>query len=82
MSDTGRILLADDEPTFLNATADLLRREGFECETVPDGTASRRPRAAPATIRTAPSMPTPPPSGRKAPQERHALRSATQRSRR
>jgi DNA-binding response OmpR family regulator len=37
MSDTGRILLADDEPTFLSATADLLRREGFECETVPDG---------------------------------------------
>lgn len=40
MSDTGRILLADDEPTFLNATADLLRREGFECETAPDGTAA------------------------------------------
>ena len=40
MSDTGRILLADDEPTFLSATADLLRREGFECETVPDGTAA------------------------------------------
>ncbi len=33
----GRILLADDEPTFLNATADLLRREGYECVTVPDG---------------------------------------------
>ncbi|HKV75060.1 MAG TPA: response regulator [Gemmatimonadales bacterium] len=33
----GRILLADDEPTFLNATADLLRREGFECVTMPDG---------------------------------------------
>lgn len=33
----GRILLADDETTFLNSTADLLRREGFECETVSDG---------------------------------------------
>lgn len=40
MTDTGRLLLADDEPTFLSATADLLRREGFECETVPDGTAA------------------------------------------
>lgn len=33
----GRILLADDEPTFLEATADLLRAEGFECVTVRDG---------------------------------------------
>lgn len=40
MTDTGRLLLADDEPTFLSATADLLRREGFECETVPDGNAA------------------------------------------
>lgn len=37
MSDNPRILLADDEPTFLGATADLLRREGFDCVTVPDG---------------------------------------------
>lgn len=36
----GRILLADDEATFLNSTADLLRREGFECETVSDGFAA------------------------------------------
>jgi len=40
MSEQPRILLADDEPTFLHATADLLRREGFECETVPDGEAA------------------------------------------
>lgn len=40
MTSTGTILLADDEPTFLNATADLLRREGFTCETVPDGDAA------------------------------------------
>lgn len=33
----GRILLADDEPTFLNSTADLLRREGYVCDTVSDG---------------------------------------------
>jgi DNA-binding response OmpR family regulator len=37
MPDTGRILLADDEPTFLNATADLLRAEGYQCTTVHDG---------------------------------------------
>lgn len=37
MTDAGRILLADDEPTFLEATADLLRAEGFSCETVSDG---------------------------------------------
>jgi len=33
----GRILLADDEATFVSSTADLLRREGYECVTVPDG---------------------------------------------
>ena len=33
----GRILLADDEETFLSSTADLLRKEGFECDTVQDG---------------------------------------------
>ena len=33
----GRILMADDEPTFLESTADLLRREGYECATAPDG---------------------------------------------
>lgn len=37
MNNRGRILLADDEHTFLNSTADLLRREGFECDTVTDG---------------------------------------------
>lgn len=36
----GRILLADDEPTFLNSMADLLRREGYECDTVADGTSA------------------------------------------
>jgi DNA-binding response OmpR family regulator len=36
----GKILLADDEVTFLASTADLLRREGFECATVPDGAAA------------------------------------------
>ncbi len=37
MTIAGHILLADDEPTFLNSTADLLRAEGYTCETVPDG---------------------------------------------
>lgn len=30
----GRILIADDEPTFLSSTAELLRREGFSVDTV------------------------------------------------
>jgi DNA-binding response OmpR family regulator len=33
----GRILFADDEATFLSSTAELLRREGYQCETVSDG---------------------------------------------
>jgi DNA-binding response OmpR family regulator len=36
MAELGRILIADDEETFLNSTADLLRREGYECDCVPD----------------------------------------------
>lgn len=32
----GRILIADDEPTFLSSTAELLRREGYSVETVED----------------------------------------------
>lgn len=32
----GRILIADDEPTFLTSTAELLRREGFTVDTVED----------------------------------------------
>jgi CheY-like chemotaxis protein len=32
----GRILIADDEPTFLHSTAELLRREGYSVETVED----------------------------------------------
>ena len=40
MTDAGRILLADDEPTFLEATADLLRGEGYACETVQDAEAA------------------------------------------
>ncbi len=35
--DAARILLADDEATFLAATADLLRREGYHCDEVGDG---------------------------------------------
>ena len=32
----GRILLADDETTFLEATADLLRNEDYQCTTATD----------------------------------------------
>lgn len=41
MNPRGRILLADDEATFLSSTADLLRREGYEVETVSDGGAAQ-----------------------------------------
>lgn len=37
MEDAPRLLLADDEKTFLNATADLLRQEGYHCDTALDG---------------------------------------------
>jgi len=40
MSTEGRILLADDEAVFAEATADLLRREGFEVDTVADAHAA------------------------------------------
>ncbi len=36
MSELGKILIADDEETFLLSTADLLRRDGFQCHVVPD----------------------------------------------
>jgi DNA-binding response OmpR family regulator len=36
MDDSPRLLLADDEQTFLMATADLLRREGYHCDTATD----------------------------------------------
>lgn len=42
MSNRGRILIADDEQIFLLATADLLRREGYEVDTVSDGGAARQ----------------------------------------
>jgi CheY-like chemotaxis protein len=36
MGDMGRILIADDEQTFLHSTADLLREKGYECTCLPD----------------------------------------------
>jgi DNA-binding response OmpR family regulator len=36
MANPGRILIADDEETFLVSTADLLRKEGYECDCAPD----------------------------------------------
>jgi CheY-like chemotaxis protein len=42
----GRILIADDEPTFLTSTAELLRREGFTVDTVEDAEGALRAIAA------------------------------------
>lgn len=36
MTQLGRILIADDEETFLYSTAALLRREGYECDCAQD----------------------------------------------
>lgn len=36
MAELGKILIADDEETFLLSTADLLRREGYQCQCVPN----------------------------------------------
>ena len=41
MADRGRILIADDEDTFLHSTADLLRDVGYECDCVNDSMAAR-----------------------------------------
>jgi DNA-binding NtrC family response regulator len=38
LAEIGRILIADDENTFLTATAQLLRNEGFECDCAKDAT--------------------------------------------
>lgn len=37
MSTLGTILIADDDETFRSSTADLLRRDGYECDEAPDG---------------------------------------------
>ncbi len=39
---SGTILIVDDEVTFLEATADLLRQEGFECTCASDGPEARQ----------------------------------------
>ena len=36
MAESGKILIADDEEVFLSSTADLLRREGYECDCASD----------------------------------------------
>ena len=36
MAKLGRILIVDVEETFLHSTADLLRKEGYECDCVLD----------------------------------------------
>ena len=40
MTEAGRILVADDDETFLHSTADLLRREGYCCDCVADAHAA------------------------------------------
>src|SRR5262249_46967405 len=40
MTQAGRILLADDEETFAESTADLLRRAGYECDTAGEASAA------------------------------------------
>ncbi len=36
MGSAAKILLADDEQTFLHSTADLLRDQGYECDCAMD----------------------------------------------
>ncbi|MCD6334697.1 MAG: response regulator [Candidatus Latescibacteria bacterium] len=40
MSELGRILIADDEETFLYSTADLLRKQGYQCDCALDAAAA------------------------------------------
>jgi DNA-binding response OmpR family regulator len=40
MTSVGRILLADDEQTFRESTAELLRQQGYECDCVQDAHAA------------------------------------------
>ncbi len=40
MAEWSRILIADDEETFLNSTADLLRKQGYQCDCAPDATSA------------------------------------------
>jgi two-component system response regulator AtoC len=39
-ANSARILIADDEPLYLRTTADLLRKEGFQCATAATGSAA------------------------------------------
>jgi len=40
MSELGRIVIADDEETFLYSTADLLRKQGYQCDCALDAAAA------------------------------------------
>jgi ActR/RegA family two-component response regulator len=42
MRQIGRILVADDDETFLLSTADLLRREGYHCDCAPDAAVAEK----------------------------------------
>ena len=43
---SGKIIIADDEQTFLMATAQLLRNEGFECDCARDAAEALRKMSA------------------------------------
>ncbi len=42
MAEMGRVLIADDEETFLFSTADLLRKEGYTCDCAVDSDTAKR----------------------------------------
>ncbi len=42
MDEEGRILIADDEETFLHATAELLRKKGYFCECATDANSASK----------------------------------------
>ena len=42
MSDLGRILVADDQESFLAATVEILREQGYECDCAPDAATAAR----------------------------------------
>ncbi len=44
MGSAAKILLADDEQTFLHSTADLLRDQGYDCDCAMDAEEASAPR--------------------------------------
>lgn len=42
MNDLGRILIADDQESFLASTAEILREEGYKCDCAPDAASAAK----------------------------------------